>query len=386
MLGPLARRSAAAVCGRGVVVGRDHATRATAPGCLLISDPLALEAKIQTIRDSLCRLPSHQLVVVTDFDRTITSCGSDECHGILGSCPLMPAPFRAKMHAMLTDPMGVDPGAEGRDAPGWWWREAHAWLQTHGFRESFLAPALDAASVKVRQGARQLLEQSAAPVLVVSAGVSQIISRVFEREGLPARGGNVDIFANKMIFGGGDHLIGWETVHPQDSVVHSGNKAETFNMINNNNKNDDDGEAKKEDQDAASNFFRAHTMAKTDADASFSAVVLGDSLGDARAADGIPLVPASGSGGGGQVAGGGGRMAGGGPPPSGSIIRIGILNEARDSPSVREQYLDAFDVVMLSSDARPASLNYALSLLDTLSSSAYEGSSATAAPAMEATN
>ena len=78
MLGPLARRSAAAVCGRGVVVGRDHATRATAPGQLLISDPLTLEAKIQTIRDSLCRLPSHQLVVVTDFDRTITSCGSDE--------------------------------------------------------------------------------------------------------------------------------------------------------------------------------------------------------------------------------------------------------------------------------------------------------------------
>ena len=162
----------------------EYAHPTASPSRMLIRDPAALEAKLRALEahcsagaTTAMTTGQHQrLLVVAEFDRTLTTDESTECHGIIGESALMPASFREKMHFMLHGSPDKASEARLRSEPGYWWTDVHAWMIDHGMRRSFVAPAVAASAVAARPGVRSFLgraRERGVPVYVVSAGLGR---------------------------------------------------------------------------------------------------------------------------------------------------------------------------------------------------------------------
>jgi len=109
-----------------------------------------------------------QLLVITDFDATITAGDADQCHDLMGKSPLLSKAFREEFAPLLdwTTNAAID-GVE-------WWDKAHELMLKHGMPPRSRLPGLVRdAFMPPRPGALQMLEKLAkmnVPVLIVSAG------------------------------------------------------------------------------------------------------------------------------------------------------------------------------------------------------------------------
>ena len=166
------------------------------------------------------------VAVVTDFDRTLTSSDSDECHTIMQRSPSMPPSFRCAMDALMdfTLPETVALSADA------WWGRANALLLSHGWNASMLGPTVEAAHLKPRLGLSDFFDACSAgdtPIIVVSAGFTDIIERFLGSvpRAATAPGGrrvtDVVVLANKMALSSNGDLVGWE---PKSGPAHSHNK------------------------------------------------------------------------------------------------------------------------------------------------------------------
>ena len=140
------------------------------------------------------------LAVLSDFDRTLTASGAPECHDIVGlhAGDTMPPAYSAAMARMLdfSQPLPTATLEE-------WWVRCSELMVEHGWRRACLAPAVAASGVTLRDGAVELVAALAAhevPLVVLSAGLSDVIETLLRARCGGALPPSVAVVANRMVF------------------------------------------------------------------------------------------------------------------------------------------------------------------------------------------
>lgn len=204
-------------------------------------------------RYALASCKSSDLIVITDFDATLTAGDSDQCHDLMGMSPLLAAPFREDFAPLLD--WASNTSIDGVE----WWDRAHSFMIKHGMPPRQLIPRLvREANMKPRPGALELLKRLEAlgvPVLIVSAGISDVIEEFLRQHG--ALSENVTICSNRLNYAADSAP---KSVSP-DPPITSFTKQYAYQ--------------------SASSFFSAHSDRRT-------LIVLGDSVTDVDAAEHVP--------------------------------------------------------------------------------------------------
>jgi len=141
---------------------------------------------------------ADDLIVITDFDATITTGDSEQCHDVMGNSRLLDPEFR-KEFAPLLD-WSTNTAIDGVE----WWDVAHGLMIKYGMPARNIIPRLvREAKMVPRPGALELLkrlEELRVPVLIVSAGLSDVIEEYLRQHG--ALSENVTICSNRLNYAG----------------------------------------------------------------------------------------------------------------------------------------------------------------------------------------
>ena len=146
----------------------------------------------------MAELTAKDIMVITDFDATITTGDSEQCHDLVGASSLLPTSFRQEFAPLLdwTTNVAID-GVE-------WWDTAHQLMIKHGTPSRSIIPRLvREAKMTPRRGALELLknlEHHKVPVLIVSAGLSDVIEEFLRQHG--ALSENVTVCSNRLNYAG----------------------------------------------------------------------------------------------------------------------------------------------------------------------------------------
>ena len=165
--------------------------------CSWLPQPGALQ-RCQELKES-------QLQVVIDFDHTITGFrnadGSKmaQCHDAIEHSPKMPDLLQEDYQKLWQDQ------ESGLEAGTWtwqeWWSRSHGLFVKHGLKHAWLPEIVANSGIRVRQHfvefIQMLLERDV-PVLIVSAGISQVIAEVLQQTGVNPS--TLQICANEMVF------------------------------------------------------------------------------------------------------------------------------------------------------------------------------------------
>jgi len=149
-------------------------------------------------RAAFSKLTADNLLVITDFDATITTGDSEQCHDVMGNSKLLPTAFRKEFAPLLdwTTNAAID-GVE-------WWDAAHGLMIKHGTPPRAIIPRLvREAKMVPRPGALELLkrlEMLHVPVLIVSAGLTDVIEEFLRQHG--ALSENITICSNRLNYAG----------------------------------------------------------------------------------------------------------------------------------------------------------------------------------------
>mmetsp|Transcript_22109 Transcript_22109/g.72803 ORF Transcript_22109/g.72803 Transcript_22109/m.72803 type:complete len:330 (-) Transcript_22109:261-1250(-) len=221
-----------------------------------------VEEKLSTMR----RDGRESVLVVADFDMTLTSFlmpdGSRgmSTHGMLERSGYFGEAFttRAKDIFNRFYPIEVDPNLDWDSkfaAMSEWWETTHKLIVEQEVTKKDIAACVKAGHFRFREGVPELLAQlkeREVPILVFSAGIADVLEEIFKQrlglEGLP-------IISNKMKFDEEGKLVGFE-----NNTIHIMNK----------------GAVALEGQNLELVKDKSNV------------ILLGDSLGDLRMADGLP--------------------------------------------------------------------------------------------------
>jgi HAD superfamily hydrolase (TIGR01544 family) len=196
---------------------------------------------------------ADDLLVITDFDATITTGDSDQCHDLCAISPHMSEDFRKEFAPLLdwstnTDIDGVE-----------WWDVAHGHMIKHGMPPRQMIPRIvREARMVPRPGALELLkrlQELDVPVLIVSAGLSDIIEEFLRQYG--ALSENVTVCSNRLNYAADSTP---KSVSPSPPIT-SFTKGYAYS--------------------SASSFFEAHKARR-------QLIVLGDSITDTDASKNVP--------------------------------------------------------------------------------------------------
>lgn len=149
-------------------------------------------------------------MLLIDFDRTITDGTSAQCHDVVGATECMPLRVREGFAKMLDFSQPFPPELEG----DLWWEagnelllsEAREVLTPALARELYKAAPLFGTStqpMRARPGAIALLTRAAElriPTLVVSAGFTAVIEGFLEAHGVPTTGTHLQVCSNRLLF------------------------------------------------------------------------------------------------------------------------------------------------------------------------------------------
>jgi 2-hydroxy-3-keto-5-methylthiopentenyl-1-phosphate phosphatase len=123
--------------------------------------------------------PRCNLVVVSDFDHTLTNFSSLQCHDVVGYHKEYTDEFIKEFNAIFHAP---------KLCYSTWWREAHDLLAAKsGLTESMLTDRLEESRINVRTGLStfvKFLRDVKIPLVVVSAGIREVIKHTLVRNGL----------------------------------------------------------------------------------------------------------------------------------------------------------------------------------------------------------
>jgi len=195
----------------------------------------------------------ENLLVITDFDATLTTGDSEQCHDLCGFSRHMSKEFRDEFSPLLDwqSNAAID-GVE-------WWDKAHELMVTHGMPPRPIIPRLvREAKMVPRPGSLELLkrlEQLNIPVLIVSAGLSDVIEEYLRQYG--ALSENITVCSNRLNYSADSAP---KSVSPEPPIT-SFTKTYAYS--------------------SASTFFAQHTSRR-------SVICLGDSITDIDAAKNVP--------------------------------------------------------------------------------------------------
>jgi hypothetical protein len=179
---------------------------------------------------------TSQLSVILDYDLTVSVGAGTECHHLFAARPEFPAPFRADiahLFAVMGDEHHADYArivgpADAPDRPHRFWVVFNELVATHAITRGVVAAAVTAYKAEqgrlIRPGVAEFLELChglGVPVVILSAGVTQIIELAMAADGvrLPA---SCTVLANSMTFDGdgdGAPCIGVTPTDPPSSRV-----------------------------------------------------------------------------------------------------------------------------------------------------------------------
>jgi 5'-nucleotidase len=195
----------------------------------------------------------ENLLVVTDFDATLTCGVSKQCHDLMGHSTLLSQNFRDEFAPLLDwqSNTAID-GVE-------WWDTAHSLMIKYGQPPRHLIPRLvREAHMNPRPGALELLTRLAklgVPVLIVSAGLSDIIEEFLRQHNAYTE--NITVCSNRLNYAADSAP---QSLSP-DPPITSFTKTTAYS--------------------ASSSFFQEHSNRST-------ILVLGDSCSDIDSAANIP--------------------------------------------------------------------------------------------------
>lgn len=161
---------------------------------------------------ALLRQRKERLLFIADFDHTLTTMTSDQCHHAIGFNPLLSKTFRDGFHQVVRTE--VEDWAQ-------WWFICHDYIVNHSdltldlFREG-----LRSSNFQLRDQCSQLfrfLTLHNIPTYIVSAGVQNVIEDVFEKHDIDL-GQNSYFYTNKMIFDDDNNLVKFTPSVPVHSL------------------------------------------------------------------------------------------------------------------------------------------------------------------------
>lgn len=248
-----------------------------------------------------------RLVIVADFDRTITSAfvtagvAGSTSHGILEACSTLSSEYRAKAQVLLDKYHPIEFSAtfsreEKLPLMQEWYRQSHALLLEESISEETIRQAVADAHIKIRPGFAELRREAAArgiPLVVFSAGLGNVVKEVLRQ--CVEQGEQLPVVSNWLRFAPG----GGNACAVDEPLVHMFNK---------------DGARLLEQ--LGKEEWRAVSRGRD------TVLLLGDGLGDCTMADGLGMR---------------------------AIARLGFLNElTREGQQSRlPKYAAAFDAVVL---------------------------------------
>mmetsp|Transcript_13136 Transcript_13136/g.37790 ORF Transcript_13136/g.37790 Transcript_13136/m.37790 type:complete len:351 (-) Transcript_13136:136-1188(-) len=154
---------------------------------VVVPRPEELEARLERFRGA--GVGSLQLIM--DFDHTLTAFKlpdgrkCPQCHDIVKRSPMMPERF-LRDYATLGTEMSRQLKLGQADFEAWW-RQAHTLIKSNGMRREWIPEMLRHSEVRCRRGIRELfgsLQSHGVPVLIVSAGITDLIQETLAREGI----------------------------------------------------------------------------------------------------------------------------------------------------------------------------------------------------------
>jgi len=205
-------------------------------------------------RGAFSSVHPHEALVITDFDATLTSGDSQQCHDLCGFSEVISEDFRSQFAPLLD--WAANPDIDGVE----WWDRAHELMVRFGAPKRQLIPRLvREAQMTPRPGALELLkrlEELGIPVLIVSAGLSDVIEEFLRQNG--ALSENVTVCSNRLNYAAD---MAPKSVSPSPPIT-SFTKAYAYS--------------------SASSFFEQHASRR-------SLIVLGDSVTDVDASKNVPF-------------------------------------------------------------------------------------------------
>mmetsp|Transcript_12212 Transcript_12212/g.14189 ORF Transcript_12212/g.14189 Transcript_12212/m.14189 type:complete len:364 (-) Transcript_12212:469-1560(-) len=237
---------------------------------LLGSSSLLKTGSEEYLEEVLLQEDVTHLHVLMDFDHTLTSHCSKQCHDTLVNDEHLPGEFFEEITRML-DFSTPNPILEGKPAQ-YWWEHINNMFVSHKISEEQIRQTVlhTRTTIRLREGAKELLQELNRlhiPLTIVSAGFSHIIEDILECEEVLFD--NIRILSNELKFENGV-VVG---THP-NPPVHSYNKHLTYEML----QEWFDGESHHAITSAGHSQDTIHRRL----------LVVGDSIGDTKIAENIP--------------------------------------------------------------------------------------------------
>ena len=188
-----------------------------------------ITAKVDLLRSLVAR-KGAKLMVVSDFDHTLTKFTSPQCHDIVGFNKEYSTDFVKEFKSIFYKPMA---------SLSEWWRAAHDLLVTKsGLTKDMLQERLDERVVAVRDGLESFavnLRLNHVPLVIVSAGIKDVISHTLQQHNLPVTGDELfHIDANFMEFhesGNLTNILPEDPVHSESKSLVNVRAAHMFEVI-----------------------------------------------------------------------------------------------------------------------------------------------------------
>lgn len=183
------------------------------------------EEKFKEKRSLMVADGPKKLQIVSDFDFTLTKYWVAEkddlttmkraysCHRVIEECGLLPTSYHDEAQALQRKyyPLEIDPSLSHEERVNYmveWVTKAHQLLSTSGLTKNILQTAVKdsvaARNISLRSGAIEFMnkcEKHAIPILIFSAGISDVLEEVLKIEFLPASlPSNLHIVSNRCKF------------------------------------------------------------------------------------------------------------------------------------------------------------------------------------------
>lgn len=199
---------------------------------VVVRDPQLLDEKIAAIQIA----GPAKLQVIADFDATLTKywisgCRGQSSHGLLKQgnpeYDLKRQELHEYYHPLEFSP--TIPTEEKAKLMEEWWEKTHALLIEGGLTHDAIKESVANASIAFREGVVdffEFLEERDVPVLIFSAGLSDIIEEVLSQK-LHRSFKNIKIVSNRMVFDSNGLLVSFKgkTIHVLNKNEHALNMA-----------------------------------------------------------------------------------------------------------------------------------------------------------------
>ncbi|XP_004314941.2 cytosolic 5'-nucleotidase 3A isoform X1 [Neophocaena asiaeorientalis asiaeorientalis] len=258
--------------------------------------------RVEEIICGLIKGGAAKLQIITDFDMTLSRfsyrgkrCPS--CHNVIDNCKLITDECREKLLQLKEKyyAIEIDPVLTVEEKYPYiveWYTKSHGLLVEQALPKAKLKEIVEESDIMLKEGYENFfdkLQQYSIPVFIFSAGIGDVLEEVIRQAGVYYP--NVKVVSNFMDFDDNGLLRGFkgELIHVFNKHDGSLKNTEYFNQLKNN-----------------SNI-----------------ILLGDSQGDLKMADGVANVE--------------------------HILKIGYLNDRVDE--LLEKYMDSYDIVLVKDES-----------------------------------